>query len=90
MTDQQNGPVDLLDHLLSSPRIVGQRHQRILDRVQRPKAATIELDDDLAPVGGATPEAMDKNDSWWTHSNAPLMTAGLLSTGLADRVRFAQ
>ena len=72
MADQQDGPVDLLDHLLGAVRVVAQRSERVLDRVQRLIAATIEFDDHLDPVGGTAPKPMHKNNSRLTHENTPL------------------
>jgi hypothetical protein len=71
MANQQNRPIDLLDHLLRTARVVGKRGQRVFDCVQRPLAASIEFDDYFGPVSGAAPEAMHKNDRGLTHKNAP-------------------
>ena len=62
MADQNHGPVDLLDHLAGALGIIGQRGQRIFDRVNVVIAALVQLLDDPGPMGGAAPEAVDEYD----------------------------
>jgi hypothetical protein len=71
MSDQQDRSVDLLDHLLGTAGVVGQRGERVLHRVQGPVAATIQFDDHLAPVGGTAPKTVYENNSRLTHENTP-------------------
>src|SRR5262249_1195730 len=63
MTDEQDRPVDLPDHLLRALDVVREGRQGILHGVERVVAATLQLDDDLCPMGGATPKAMDEHDA---------------------------
>src|SRR5262249_2219662 len=62
MADEQDRPVDLPDHLSRAFGVVGEGRQRVLHSVERVVAPSVQLDDDLRPMGGATPEAVDKND----------------------------
>ena len=48
--------------ILGALGIVGERGQRHLDRAKLRMALARELDDDLAPMGGPAPEAMNEND----------------------------
>jgi hypothetical protein len=68
---QQDRSVDLLDHLLGTAGVLGQRGERVFHRVQGPVVATMQLDDHLAPMGGAAPKTVYENDSRLTHENTP-------------------
>ncbi|MNT25178.1 hypothetical protein D3C72_1606850 [compost metagenome] len=60
--DQDDRSLLLSHHLAHPLGVVGQRGQRHVDGVQRAVASPRQFGDDLAPVGGAAPEAVDEDD----------------------------
>jgi hypothetical protein len=62
MSNQKDRSIYLTDHLLRTFCVVSERRQGILHRVEGVTATSIQPHDDLAPMGGTTPEAMDEND----------------------------
>jgi len=65
MPHQKHRTVLLRDHLAGAIGIVGEGSERVLDRAQGLVPHSGQFNDNLAPVGGAAPEAMHKYDCWF-------------------------
>ncbi|SLD85948.1 Uncharacterised protein [Mycobacteroides abscessus subsp. massiliense] len=61
--DEKHRPVDLLDHLPRTRRVICQRRQWVLHRVKILEAAPVQLNDHVPPMRGTAPESVDQNDS---------------------------
>jgi hypothetical protein len=79
MADKQNRSVDLLDHLLRALGVILKGRQRILHGVKRVVTTPVQLDDDLGPMGRATPKAMDEDDARLAHAFLLVRAAELVN-----------